>query len=156
MLPDKPMTGIAMTLGFCIVAPVGDAIAKLLGSSVPLGQVVFIRFAVQLLILLPLVLLTGRPLAMRGRTLWLAFVRTVLHVIGIAMMFTALKYLPLADAVAIIFVMPFFMLLLGKYVLGKRSAPAGFSPVSLAFAAHCWWCNPALPRWAGPHCSPSA
>ncbi|HBR36830.1 MAG TPA: EamA/RhaT family transporter, partial [Sulfitobacter pontiacus] len=55
MLPDKPMTGIAMMLGFCIVAPVGDAIAKLLGSSVPLGQVVFIRFAVQLLILLPLV-----------------------------------------------------------------------------------------------------
>ncbi|MGR3516721.1 DMT family transporter [Sulfitobacter pontiacus] len=120
MLPDKPMTGIAMMLGFCIVAPVGDAIAKLLGSSVPLGQVVFIRFAVQLLILLPLVLLTGRPLAMRGRTLWLAFVRTVLHVIGIAMMFTALKYLPLADAVAIIFVMPFFMLLLGKYVLGEE------------------------------------
>ena len=123
MLPDKPMTGIAMMLGFCIIAPVGDAIAKLLGASVPLGQVVFLRFAVQLLILLPIVILTGRPLILRGKTLWLTFVRTVLHVIGIAMMFSALKYLPLADAVAIIFVMPFFMLLLGKYVLKEEVGP---------------------------------
>ena len=123
MLPDKPMTGIAMMLGFCIIAPVGDAIAKLLGASVPLGQVVFLRFAVQLLILLPIVILTGRPLILRGKTLWLTFVRTLLHVIGIAMMFSALKYLPLADAVAIIFVMPFFMLLLGKYVLKEEVGP---------------------------------
>lgn len=123
MLPDKPMTGIAMMLGFCIIAPVGDAIAKLLGASVPLGQVVFLRFAVQLLILLPIVILTGRPLILRGKTLRLTFVRTVLHVIGIAMMFSALKYLPLADAVAIIFVMPFFMLLLGKYVLKEEVGP---------------------------------
>ena len=35
-------------------------------------------------------------------------------------MFTALRYLPLADAVAIAFVMPFIMLLLGKYVLGEE------------------------------------
>ena len=34
-------------------------------------------------------------------------------------MFTALQYLPLADAVAIAFVMPFIMLLLGKYILGE-------------------------------------
>jgi drug/metabolite transporter (DMT)-like permease len=57
---------------------------------------------------------------MRGRILWLTFFRTVLHILGIGAMVTALKYLPLADAIAIAFVMPFIMLLLGKYVLGEE------------------------------------
>jgi len=107
-------------LGFCIVAPLGDATAKLLGNSIPLGEVVFVRFAIQVLILAPLVWYSGRIWRMQGRILWLALARTVLHIIGIGAMFTALRYLPLADAVAIAFVMPFFMLLLGKYVLNEE------------------------------------
>jgi drug/metabolite transporter (DMT)-like permease len=35
-------------------------------------------------------------------------------------MFLALRYLPLADAIAIAFVMPFIMLLLGWFFLGER------------------------------------
>lgn len=107
-------------LGFCILAPIGDAVAKILGNEVPLGDVVLIRFAVQVLILVPIIYLTGRAWRMRGRVLWYTFVRTILHVLGIAAMFTALKYLPLADAVAIVFVMPFFMLLLGHVFLQEE------------------------------------
>lgn len=107
-------------LGFCIVAPMGDAVAKLLGGSVPLGQVLLLRFGIQALVLIPLVWLTGCLWQMRGTVLMLAFLRTLLHILGIAAMFTALRFLPLADAVAIAFVMPFFMLLLGKYVLGEE------------------------------------
>ncbi|SFS41009.1 EamA domain-containing membrane protein RarD [Sulfitobacter marinus] len=117
---DKPLIGIMLMLGFCIVAPIGDAVAKLLGTSVPLAQVVFVRFAVQVILLLPIVYLTKRKWRMSGMTLWLTFLRTLLHILGIAAMFTALIYLPLADAVAIAFVMPFFMLILGKYVLGEE------------------------------------
>ena len=57
---------------------------------------------------------------MSGRVLRLTLLRTVMHIIGIGAMFTALQYLELADAVAIAFVMPFIMLLLGKYVLGEE------------------------------------
>ena len=110
-------------MGFCIVAPVGDAVAKLLGASVPLGQVVLLRFAIQALILIPIVWYSGRIWHMRGRVLRLTFLRTLLHMAGIAAMFTALRYLPLADAVAIAFVMPFFMLLLGKFVLNEEVGP---------------------------------
>lgn len=110
-------------MGFCIVAPVGDAVAKLLGASVPLGQVVLLRFAIQALILIPIVWYSGRIWHMRGRVLRLTFLRTLLHMAGIAAMFSALKYLPLADAVAIAFVMPFFMLLLGKFILNEEVGP---------------------------------
>ncbi|MFG6562823.1 DMT family transporter [Sulfitobacter sp. 1A13421] len=123
MQQDRPLIGIALMMGFCIVAPVGDAVAKLLGASVPLGQVVLLRFAIQALILIPIVWYSGRIWHMRGRVLRLTFLRTLLHMAGIAAMFTALKYLPLADAVAIAFVMPFFMLLLGKFILNEEVGP---------------------------------
>ncbi|KIC50715.1 DMT family transporter [Tateyamaria sp. ANG-S1] len=117
---DRPFLGILLMLGFCIVAPVGDAVAKVLGQSVPLSQLVLIRFAVQAVILIPIVWAGSRLWRMRGRVFWLTLFRTVLHILGIGAMFTALQYLPLADAVAIAFVMPFIMLLLGKYVLGEE------------------------------------
>lgn len=120
MTRDHPTLGILLMLGFCVVAPLGDAVAKLLGGTVPLGQLLFIRFAVQVILLTPLVWVTRRQWRMRGRVLRLTFLRTLLHISGIGAMFTALKYLPLADAIAIAFVMPFIMLLLGKYVLGEE------------------------------------
>ncbi|MEX0327276.1 MAG: DMT family transporter [Ruegeria sp.] len=120
MTSDRPVFGIALMLGFCILAPMGDAMAKLLGETTPVGLLVFVRFSVQAAILIPLIALTGRPWRMRGRVLRLTLVRTVLHIVGITAMFSALQYLPLADAVAIAFVMPFIMLLLGRYVLGEE------------------------------------
>ncbi|WP_170569368.1 DMT family transporter [Ruegeria atlantica] len=120
MTRDRPVFGIILMLGFCIIAPLGDAAAKLLGETTPVGTLVFVRFVVQALVLVPLVVLSGRTLRMRGRILRLTFIRTVLHIIGISAMFSALLFLPLADAVAIAFVMPFIMLVLGKYVLGEE------------------------------------
>lgn len=120
MIQDRPIIGISLMLGFCLLAPLADAIAKTLGTSVPLGQVVMIRFALQVAILLPLVWVSGRVWRVQGQVFWLVLARTVLHITGIATMFTALTYLPLADAVAIAFVMPFFMLILGRFVLKEE------------------------------------
>jgi len=120
MTADRPLLGILLMLGFCLLAPMGDSIAKTLGDTIPVGQLVTIRFAVQALLLLPIVFLSARSLMMSPRILWLTFLRTLLHIIGIAAMFVSLKYLPLADAIAIAFVMPFIMLLLGRYVLKEE------------------------------------
>lgn len=107
-------------LGFCVLAPMGDALAKIIGLTVPLGILLLVRFGVQAVILVPLAIVTKRPLRLSGRILRLAWVRTCLHIIGIGAMFTALRHLPLADAVAIAFVMPFLMLMLGHFVLGEE------------------------------------
>jgi drug/metabolite transporter (DMT)-like permease len=133
MTQDRPIIGITLMLGFCLVAPLADAIAKALGTGVPLGQVVFIRFALQALLLIPLVWWSGRVWRMQGRIFWLVLLRTVLHILGIATMFTALTYLPLADAVAIAFVMPFFMLILGKFVLNEEIGARRMIACSVGF-----------------------
>lgn len=120
MNKDRPLLGIALMLGFCILAPLGDAIAKILGPSIPLGQLVLTRFAVQALVLIPLVVLARINWRLSPPAWRLALVRTVLHILGIGFMFTSLRFLPLADAIAIAFVMPFIMLLLGHFVLGEE------------------------------------
>lgn len=120
MTPDRPILGIALMLGFCILAPLGDALAKMLGATIPLGQLILVRFAVQALLLIPLVVIYALPWRLSVRAWRLALIRTVLHILGIGCMFTSLRFLPLADAIAIAFVMPFFMLLLGHFVLGEE------------------------------------
>ncbi len=119
MTQDKPVLGIVLMLGFCVLAPLSDATAKFLGPRIDVGQLLAVRFALQLLILAPIVWITGKSLRLERRLLRLTAVRTVLHILGIGMMFLSLLYLPLADAIAIAFVMPFIMLLLGHYVLGE-------------------------------------
>ncbi len=133
MTQDRPLIGVTLMLGFCLIAPMGDAVAKLIGNSVGIGQVVAIRFALQALILFPIVWLTARQWRMQGRVMWLTLLRTVLHIIGIAAMFTALMYLPLADAVAIVFVMPFFMLVLGKMILKEVVGPRRLAACIVGF-----------------------
>ncbi len=120
-------------LGFCVLAPLGDAVAKLLGQSVAIGLLLFFRFTVQALLLIPLVMLSNRVWRMRGRVLRLTALRTLLHILGIGMMVSALQYLPLADAVAIAFVMPFIMLLLGRFVLDEHVGRRRLSAAVVGF-----------------------
>jgi drug/metabolite transporter (DMT)-like permease len=120
MTPDRPVLGILLMLGFCILAPLGDSIAKILGPSIPLGQLVFTRFFVQACLLVPLLVWSGLEWRLSPRVWRLVFIRTILHILGIGFMFTSLTYLPLADTVAIAFVMPFIMLLLGHFVLNEE------------------------------------
>lgn len=120
MTQDRPTLGIALMLGFCVVAPMGDALAKILSNKVALGQLLFMRFGVQAAVLIPIIALTGRIWRMSQRVFMLTVLRTLMHIVGIGMMVSALYYLPLADAIAIAFVMPFMMLLLGHYVLGEE------------------------------------
>jgi drug/metabolite transporter (DMT)-like permease len=119
MTQDRPLLGILLMLGFCLFVPFSDALAKMLGPTVSVGQLVFARLAMQVILLLPVIWIGSRPWRMRGRVLGLTALRGALQVAGIGCMFIALRHLPLADAVAIAFVMPFIMLVLGHYVLGE-------------------------------------
>lgn len=119
MVDDRPLLGIALMTGFCVLAPLGDAISKILVETIPLFEIIFVRFTMQVVLLLPLVFRSNISMAMRPRIFRLTFIRTILHIIGVGVMITSLRFLPLADAIAIAFVMPFIMLVLGYFVLNE-------------------------------------
>lgn len=120
MTTDRPFLGVMLMLAFCVLAPLGDSIAKLLGGVVALSVLVFIRFGIQAIILVPLVAFGAKGFRLPSGMLGWTLIRTVLHILGIGLMFSALRYLPLADALAIAFVMPFIMLLLGHFVMDEH------------------------------------
>jgi drug/metabolite transporter (DMT)-like permease len=134
MTQDRPTIGIALMLGFCVVAPVGDSIAKILSDKVALGQLLLLRFGVQALVLIPIIAMTGRIWRMNRRIFGYTLLRTIMHILGIGMMVSALYYLPLADAIAIAFVMPFIMLVLGHYVLGEEVGMRRMIACAVGFA----------------------
>ncbi|MGF6862381.1 drug/metabolite transporter (DMT)-like permease [Rhodobacteraceae bacterium MBR-64] len=133
---DRPLLGILLMTGFCVLAPLGDGMAKYLGAAIPVFQIVTIRFLAQTLMLMPLMSISGkggRGWRMTRRVFWLTVVRTVLHVSGLGLLYAALQYLPLADAIAIVFVMPFMLLLLGKFVLKEEVGPRRLAACGVGF-----------------------
>ena len=63
MAHDRPFLGILLMVGFCVLAPLGDATAKFLGASYTLGTLVIVRFGVQALTMVPLALRKGTECA---------------------------------------------------------------------------------------------
>lgn len=120
MTGDRPFLGVMLMLAFCVLAPLGDSMAKLLGGAVSLGILVLVRFAIQAAILVPIVVWSGQGFRLPKGLLGWTLLRTILHIIGIGLMYSALQYLPLADTLAIAFVMPFIMLLLGHFVMDEH------------------------------------
>lgn len=133
MTQDRPFLGILFMLGFCVLAPLGDALAKYLGATVALFVLITVRFSMQAIMLTPLVWLSGTSLRLPQGIFPKVLLRTCLHIAGVAMMFASLAYLPLADALAIAFVMPFIMLILGHFVLHETVGPHRITACAVGF-----------------------
>lgn len=133
MSAHRPLLAVSLTLGFCLLAPLGDALAKTLSHQISLGQLLLVRFGMQAVLLLPWVVLGRRPWRLTARQWWLMALRSLLHLAAIAMMFAALRQLPLAETVAIVFVMPFLLLVLGRVFLNERVGASQLGACLLGF-----------------------
>lgn len=129
---DRPLAGAALMVAFCVVAPLGDATAKALGA-LPLAEVMLARYGIQAALLVPLVQASGRSLALGSRVWRLTVLRTFLHVASFTAFVASLRFLPMADAVAILFVLPFVMLLLGRLFLGEEVGPHRLAACGVGF-----------------------
>ena len=111
--------GILLMLAFAIIGPLIDLFAKLAAQEVPIGQIILSRFILQAFILLPVALFMSWAHKPNLQEIRLHFVRALLILIGTGSFVSAIKYMPLADAMAIFFVEPFMVTLLGGVVLGE-------------------------------------
>jgi drug/metabolite transporter (DMT)-like permease len=142
---DRPLLGVLLMVAFCVLAPLGDATAKLLGA-LPLAQIMLGRYGMQAALLLPLV--RGRRLDAR---VWrLTVVRTLLHVASFATFVAALRFLPMADAVAIMFVLPFILLLLGRFFLGEEVGPHRLAACAVGFVGTLMVVQPSFAEVGAP------
>ena len=121
-----------MMIGFCVLAPASDALVKILGDGIPLLQVLIARFMAQLLLLRRNLWTSRHYTWMRADRIGLVILRSVLHLVAIAFFFLSLRYLPLADAIAIAYVLPFLILAVGWFT-GDRASPLTLGLCLLGF-----------------------
>ncbi|MGV6839223.1 MAG: DMT family transporter [Planktomarina sp.] len=132
MTRNHPRLGILLMLGFCIVTPFSEVFVKIIGDALPLAQVVMARFAAQMILLRRETWAT-RTSWMTRRVLPWIILRAMSHLAASALFFWSLRYLPLADALAIIYVLPFLILFIG-WMTGETIRPIQIALAIIGFA----------------------
>lgn len=132
-LPDEhPLRGIALMCAavFCFV--VMNTFVKTLAPDYSVAQIIWARYFFHFLLILllfprriPTLLITRR----RG----MQVLRSVLVLLATLCMYSALRYLPLADVVAITFLGPLLVTGLSVLVLRERVGPRRWSAVVIGF-----------------------
>ncbi len=121
-------------LGFCLTAPLLDVAAKLASDTVPIGQITAARFVVQCVLMAPFLWFMGLSLRVaQGHLMALVF-RALFLLFATFCFIAAIRVMPLADALAIVFVAPFIVLLVGKFYLGEDVGPRRVGAALVGFA----------------------
>ena len=132
--PDRVLPGVAMMLGFCAIAPLIDVAAKLASQSVSLGQVTLLRMVVQAALMLPVVWLLRQSLRLPADLTRLMILRALMLIGSTFSFVAAVRVMPLADALAIVFVEPFILLALGYLIFGDHVGPRRIAASVVGFA----------------------
>lgn len=124
-----------MSIGMLIL-PLMDGIGKYLATyeGMSPGQVTFYRFSLQLAFTLAIVVGMGGLMALKPRRFWLNILRGCLIGAASLCFFAAVKYMPIADALAIFFVEPFILTAFSALFLGERVGWRRWTAIAVGFA----------------------
>ena len=116
---NQTSRGVALMLGFCVLAPLLDAASKLATEAIPVGQITAARFVFQGLCMLPVIMAMRLHWATTPRDLGLLAARALFLLLSTYCFVASVQYMPIADAMAIVFVMPFILMFLGRVIFGN-------------------------------------
>lgn len=122
-IPDRILPGVAMMMGFCAVAPLIDVAAKMAAQSVTITQVTLLRMLVQAVLMLPVVWWLGQSLKLSPALHRLMAARALMMLGSTYTFVGAVAVMPIADALAIVFVEPFILLAFGAVLFGEQVGP---------------------------------
>lgn len=134
MIQDRILPGVLLMLAFCVLAPLLDVASKLATATIPVGQVTLARFVVQGALMLPIALALRSEWRMSGRMAGLVALRALFLVLSTYCFIAAIAVMPIADALAIVFVEPFILLILGRFLFGDEVGPRRIAASCVGFA----------------------
>ncbi|MEO6298055.1 MAG: DMT family transporter [Paracoccaceae bacterium] len=117
--PPRILPGLLLMLAFCVTAPLLDAFSKLATTAIPVGQITAARFVFQLICMLPIILVMRLDWRARRADFALLAVRAICLMLSTYCFVASVQYMPIADSIAIVFVMPFILMFLGKVIFGN-------------------------------------
>lgn len=131
---QKPLLGIVLMLAAMGILPFLDVCAKELGrQGVPVVQIVWARLFFGMLLTLPVALKIGGVKGLRPDPFWMHAMRGLFLCSATFFFFWALKFLPIADTLAIFFVQPLIVTMLSPVMLGEHVGIRRWAAVIVGF-----------------------
>ena len=115
--PPKKIALFLIVFAFLFL-PTIDALAKLLGDSISAGQIAWSRFLIQTILMCPIFFWDFRK--HKTQKIFLQFMRGVLIACTTVLIFASVKFMPLAEVIAIFFIEPLLVTMLSAIILGER------------------------------------
>lgn len=134
---SSPLKGILLYIPAMAIVPLMDGIAKHLSTEMSVMQVSWARYFAHFAILLPIILIKHRPAQLIPSQPILQLVRGGLLLVSTVCFFWAISLMPLADALAIVFVSPLVVTALSPWLLGETVGLRRWSAVVVGFIGAC-------------------
>lgn len=125
--------GLGLMVGSVLLAPVIDIYSKLAVAHVPAAVITLCRFIFQTFTLLPIVLWRGSLLDLTWKKSSLHAVRGLMTAVTMISFVTALSVMELADALAIFFVEPIILTILGAIFLKETIGWRRYTACAVGF-----------------------
>jgi drug/metabolite transporter (DMT)-like permease len=130
---DRPLIGIACKVAATLFFAVMFAAIRWLGPYFPLGEIVFFRSALGAGVVVSAALATEGPGLLATRRIGSHALRSIAGTMAMFCNFAAYTFLPLADATAIGFAAPLFVVVLAAMMLSERVHALRWSAVGIGF-----------------------
>ena len=131
---SRPLLGVLFMCTACALFPVMNGIVKLLAASYEPQQIVWFRI-VSHLFLVAVVFMPRMGLGLlRTRRIGTQFVSSVMMLLSTLFFFSAVKSIPVAEAISVTFVAPLAVVLLAWPLLGERITFFRLAAVVVGFA----------------------
>lgn len=131
---NEALTGIFLMVAAVSLFPASDALSKYLVGTYDVLQVVWIRYVVQFAVVLAALAPRSRWHLMRTRRPGLQAVRGFFTILSTVTFVAALGYVPLVDAVTLLFSSSLMLVALSVPLLGERVGIHRWSAVIIGFA----------------------
>ena len=131
MQANRPLTGILWMLLTGLMFVAVTAIVKHVGQGVPAAQAAFLRYALGLVFLIPMIrpILRARLTARQQKLFWF---RGFVHTLAIICWFFAMARIPLADVTAMNYLSPVYVTLAAALFLKEPLPPRRLAAVGAA------------------------
>ena len=130
---ERPLAAILLILLGMVIVPFMDATAKGLSDDYHLVQIVWARYFFHFVLIAPLVLLRFGTKALTPPRMLAQVIRGGLLLASTALFFAAIARMPLADALALVFIAPLIVTALSPWILGEQVGLRRYSAVGVGF-----------------------
>ncbi|OJF97333.1 DMT family transporter [Pararhizobium antarcticum] len=125
--------GLILMVIAVLISPVIDIFAKLAIATIPSAEITAVRFLLQVVFILPIVAVRGTLLDLTWKKTGLHALRGALLVITMLSFITTLKVMEVADAIAIFFVEPIILTILGSIFLKETIGWRRYTACAVGF-----------------------